>query len=574
MGCCAATPVANAEVVRATKDYFGLMDVPASVKAIPKGKGIEVHAVGLAVDDILLSFEIGFQHRCFWVKDATVNVWKGLFTAAFELVPRGEESDTEMEEYSQACSHVEAVWLQDAPPIKENAMAKTTKPRDSIKLDVLASALNITSPVKSYMTNEEPSSRVSVGSQACVTEPQLHIEDACDARAQTAEQLAVVDRAAARHGAVIRLTMVRRWCPGIRASAMQALAASGLRVVLARLSIARRLENRTIKDTFWLAERQDGGQRPSGLLERCPQWLSDLSSSLKGVTALPASPAGDGQAWNLDVVRTESIDALRGLPQALREEARGLPFRLHAMDGGVSFDGGAKFCGAGMNQAEDGSDVLEFHTYFVRHESTPSSERPVFAMWKDPLLRILSGWSKSFAQFVTQYDPARRRLTIFKVFLNSTLPAGQRLGARATAEQLLCIPAGGHASAWDGAVAIQQLQQLHLCDVMNWNTYSILSMVGKKPETETEKWLLRQELSSVGLTVDDLQTKPVDIIFAKTVLGKLVHGVLNEWRRSGVAQHAIIDVNVVFSPSKFELVLGEYRPVMDVFLDLEGTIRS
>jgi len=562
MGCCAAASITDAEVVRATKDYFDLTDLPISVKAVPKVKGIEVHGVGFAADDILLSFEIGFERRRFWIKDATVNVQRGLFTAAFDLVPQGEGIDTEMEECSDACNHVEAVWLQEAPPVQENAMLNSPSMRGltrglSVIVPVKSYAIGFMSPSKSYQTHEKPL---------------LHIEDACDARAQTARQLARVDHAAARLGAVIRVTLMRRWCPGIRASVTRALAASGLRVVVARLSIVNSLKERTIKDTFWLADRQDGGQRLSGLLEKCPQWLSDLSSSLRGVTAFPASPAEDRQPSNFDVTDAgaESAEALRELPQSLREEARGLPYRLHATDGGAQFDGLAKFCGAGMNKAEDGSDVLEFHTYFVRPDITPTSERPRFSMWSDPLLRRLAGGAKAFAQTVTQYDPVRRRLTIFKVFLNDILPAGQRAGMRTTAEQLLCIPAGGHASAWDGAAAVRGLRQLHLCDVVNWNTYSILSMVGKKPETDIEKWLLREELSSVGLAMDDLLTKPVDIIFAKTILGKLVHGVFKEWRRNGVAQHAVSNINVIFSSSKLELVLGEYRPVMDVVLDLQA----
>jgi len=217
-----------------------------------------------------------------------------------------------------------------------------------------------------------------------------------------------------------------------------------------------------------------------------------------------------------------------------------------------------KYSGAGMHTAAGEKEpILEFSTYYV------SARRASKEKFSNSIIGLFQQ-TKPFAEFVSQYNPTIRRLTIFKVFLNGVLPPGRRAGARTIAEQLLCIPIMG----WDGIATLRKLQEVHLCDIVNWNTYVLLSMVGKGSESDVDEWLLCQELSCSGLTKYELQRGTVEAIFAKTALGKLVRGMLAIWKDEGVVELVIQSVRVRMNASKHELIQGEHRSVMDVFVSL------
>mmetsp|Transcript_71278 Transcript_71278/g.164829 ORF Transcript_71278/g.164829 Transcript_71278/m.164829 type:complete len:119 (-) Transcript_71278:87-443(-) len=85
--------------------------------------------------------------------------------------------------------------------------------------------------------------------------------------------------------------------------------------------------------------------------------------------------------------------------------------------------------------------------------------------------------------------------------------------------------------------------------------------------TEAEKWLLQEEAKAVGLTLAEVNSMPIAQVFARSALGKLVQGILQIWRESKAVDKIIESVTVRFS-SQHELILGEFRCMMEIELEL------
>lgn len=603
MGCCcckSGTPAgfnADAGALRAAKHYFELGELPVSVRAAQKAGCIEVTAVGLAQMGLLAALEEGFTKRQFWISDGTTSVRKGLFVGAFKIKPIDQEksvSEYDLEQVlSEPCEvdihHLDAIALSEAEP-------------DAYIKDYIDSSLKRTDQVPSHLGTMQLETPKNFGLMHVPTQIvkshegglDLSLENRVDTRTLTPAQLAKVDAEARNDGATLRLTILHQWAPGLRHALTQSINSFGFRIIAARLSLARSSQHRTIKDTFWLA--------PSGTEGIC---RSPTAASVKSfrrarraetnVEDLPMSPA---KSWRqsqlaqlLSMLSEESIElgpatwnsefecpSLAGrnisadlqsaassvsadLPQVLLGLARSLPYDLHpALEVGEEFEGASKFVGAGMNTTMlEQEHVLEFSTYMVPAKPGVGTSNS----WLSSLLQL-----STYAEFVTQYHPTSRRLTIFKAFLNSIVAPGKKAGARAVAEQLITVPVAGALDSWDGAGAIQQLQEIYLCDVVNWNTYLLLSKAGKGSESDTECWLLEQELTVSGLTLAILKTKAIEDIFAKTALGKLVNGILGIWSQKGIARHSITGVKVIVQPERHEMIFGEYRSVMDVVITL------
>mmetsp|Transcript_41818 Transcript_41818/g.116638 ORF Transcript_41818/g.116638 Transcript_41818/m.116638 type:complete len:555 (-) Transcript_41818:127-1791(-) len=547
MGCSSSKPFGfnhDAEVLRATKQHFRLGELPVSVKAHAKGGGIEVQAVGLAQVGLMASLEQAFHRRHFWIVDATANAMSGICRATFELKPF---QDGEAEDEGREGASFEADTVVDATMLQGSSSPFPV------------SEAEIGSAVTMVSTATLGGSGHAVRLDAGMLE---------DTRTKTPKELAKVDARAAQNGAIVRLTIVQEWSPYVRPAIMQKVNADGFRMVLARLSVARSRRRRTIKDVLWLA-RIDNGEMvsPGTSLDGCSQWVSELRAFLQeGPDQMETALSTRSFKEMLPIeneIESEQVKRVSELPEPLHEVARGLPYYLHITEAGVQFDGFQKFCGAGMNTTVlEGDDVLEFSTYYIRAKDEackPSSWIPG------------RRGAEVYAEFVTQYHPEKRRLTVFKVFLNGVLPPGQRAGVRATAEQLLAVPVPGSLVSWDGSAALCGLRELHLCDVVNWNTYVLMSKVGQEPASDVERWLLTDELRAVGLTLQDLKTKPAEAIFARTALGKLIHGMLAQWRQGGVREHKVKTVRVAFNFEHSENINGEMRPAMDVVAVLAET---
>jgi hypothetical protein len=416
----------------------------------------------------------------------------------------------------------------------------------------------------------------------------LSLESESDARTLTPKQLAKVDAGAKKDGAIVRLTILHEWGLGLRHALAQVVDAYGFKVVLARLSLARSHKQCTIKDTLWLAPAATKGKTRSSTKDGAAEGEAGRSRSISTESATGSegpSPKTSSLAKLLSVISEDGvpldseIQYLEGemeldlkveferqvtlqfeeLPRGLRALAGGLPYRLSPVETGVLFEGLEKFVGAGMNTTLlEGEHVLEFSTYFV---ATPSHTKASNSWFGS------RGQGSTYAEFVTQYHPTKHCWTIFKVFLNGVLPTGKKAGVHLAAEQLLTIPVAG-AHEWDGARAVHGMRSIVLCDVVNWNTYVLLSKVGQGPDSETERWFLSDELSASGLTFADLKTKPVEEIFVKTALGKLVVGILDAWKAGDLRGPSIESVSVNFDFKRQEFIFGEYRTVMDVTITL------
>jgi hypothetical protein len=280
-----------------------------------------------------------------------------------------------------------------------------------------------------------------------------------------------------------------------------------------------------------------------------------------------------GQADGVEEVlqRITESDPLdeRRLPESLQRKAAGLQYRVEQSPGwGLQFDGIDKYTGSGMGVAHSGRHVLEFATFFIKKPTDEGHDAPA-SPWGATFAALTGAMKRqSVAEFITEYHPDRSCLTIFKVFLNDVLPPGVRAGARATAEQLPTMPVSVDGK-WSGADALRNLRTVHLCDVVNWNTYCLMSMVGKKPGDELERMLLVEEAKASGFTLADIQSKRAVEVFVRTGLGKLVMGVLKIWKDEHSVEHRIKDVSIAWSSSEFELIQGDYRKVMDVYIELE-----
>lgn len=301
------------------------------------------------------------------------------------------------------------------------------------------------------------------------------------------------------------------------------------------------------------------------------KWCRGVVAS---VNPLLVKISGEGTAFPFDEVRKpRDINVqpsnVNALPVALREAAAKLDYCLILSSWGLQFDGLKKFCGSGMTLSTAcGKPVLQFATYYVDQKDVAKciDKRG----WKSSFVNLKGVFrTNAIAEFLTEYIPQEHCLTISKAFLNGVLPSGKGAGARVTAEQLPHMPTSNQ--HWNGPGALRELRKIRLCDVVNWNTYCLMSMVGKEPADETEKWFCHEETKAVGLTLAELLSRSTCQIFMKTVLGKMVLGILKTWREEDVGDYIVESVSVEYEAA-MEFVQGEHRPVMniDVFLKLNS----
>eukprot|EP00931_Biecheleriopsis_adriatica_P105602 TRINITY_DN80161_c0_g1_i1.p1 TRINITY_DN80161_c0_g1~~TRINITY_DN80161_c0_g1_i1.p1 ORF type:complete len:568 (-),score=84.65 TRINITY_DN80161_c0_g1_i1:165-1868(-) len=544
-----------AELQAATRKYFNLGELPITLIATSQRQALEVKVVGLEHDNLLLALEAGFHSRRYWIVDATVHMNRGLFFANFCLKPQAEDfrqSITDAERaMTSACNSVDVVPLSAGNDSNGEVVQRS-----------LSNLSMIHMPTPKFQGRPSPISKKA---------SQIIADSQHDLRATTASQLAQTDQYAAGKGAIVRLLILREWAPGLRVALEKTIQESGLRVIMARLSMATRTARRTVKDTFWLAlADNDGAEQIPAMRGDMPSWLSSIGASLQDATA-SASPAKH-YAPHGDLEKELRLGAKdrskqQVLPAVLQKKISELEYRVEATSWGVQFDGVQKFCGSGMAVAHSGEHVLAFATFYVFEKDTSGwkSEQHSWSSSFATLTSVAKGGA--VAEFITEYAPQERCLTIFKVFLNSVLPSGKRAGVRVTAEQLAHMPVQGN-EKWKGLEAVRGLHKIHLCDVVNWNTYSLMSKIGKDPDDDMEKWLLQEEAKAVGLTLADVKSKTVTEIFARTVLGRMVHGILKIWREEQIAEHAVSSVFVKLGNTQ-ELILGEYRPIMDIYIGLE-----
>jgi len=370
----------------------------------------------------------------------------------------------------------------------------------------------------------------------------------------------------------------RKWSSGVRVAIHRMVEVAGFRVRLARISTTKTWMGTWIDDTLWLA----GTDRIAKDLEditrdHLPPWMAALIEQLEVSADTGHSVRSTSSAFSLvgigDVdVRMRQLSTttdgqrLSLLPKSLTEKAADLPYWLRPSKDGLDFSdrGIEKFWGCGMSKTHHNVDVLEFSTYYVLSEKDQKSH-------VKRTMELLLGEGPQFAEFITQYDPKLKTLTIFKLFLNGVLPPGQNAGVKATAEQLLSIQVQTvFDEAWNGVSVIRGLKAVWLCDVVNWNSYCLLSMVGRETSSDTEEWMLTEECKASKISRQALKDGTVRGVFPRTVLGKVVCRILDYWREKGVADFEVDEVNIIWNTAgQIEFIYGEFRRMMDVEVKLK-----
>lgn len=571
MGCIESTSRLSftpaADLIGDTKHYFGLGDYPCTMKATAKGNLLDVRLAGLDQSGMLCASMNAFTENHFWITYASVYAIHGLFNAKFELSEarsikeqrvlgmQEENGSGDMQEEQLLPELAESLSNVEIFPLGDQGM-------DSVDIN----------------PQQQQQQQLSVG---------ICLDYVQDVRADTKVHIQKFDSLSSSEGAVLRLTISREFGPFIRVALFKTVQAAGLKIIVAALSTRRHRGLHMIQDTLWLGINEDADMLADGFrsessspgLSSCNDLIQKLKSAASehSPTKFYAAQTTLAEATrDMKVLaRRVSKNRLEAVPQALLSKARDLPYKLHLdRQEGMQFSGIDKYFGIGMRQTHSDAHVLEFSTYFTPTQSMNSdvSDKKSVYRLTSSTFSSLFGRDNKCSEFVTQYNTAKNSLTILKVFLNGLLPARQRIGARVVAEQMLhqSVPDIIKGGEWNAWAAISQLCEMRLCDVVNWNTYALLSMAGRRPESDLERWLVNQEAAASGLTLQDLEKQTVMGVFPATPLGKLTQTILTQWENVGVAFKKIANVSLHFERSgQMEFIHGEYRRVMDVVVMLD-----
>jgi len=563
MGCSGSTKAKPlpADVVDGAKAFFGLADFPLTITATAAGRRLEVHAVGIDRQDMFSAIMTAFAEKHFCVTYASVYAVRGFFKSRFELVEGKVVQNQSEQELATSMRDLSAMAPELTSGLSKASIVMIDEHGELEDFEMFSPITS--SPMKRALRRES-------GSKICLDNSEFK-----DVTTATREQLREFETLARNSGASMRITLKRDFAPFLRIALLQTIKAADLKVVVAQLTTTKRGYN----DVLWLGADGEGewindipnvpepeaDDSPEGQLrvstEQSADWMSQLVEQLRYAKACrtPTKFYADSRApqqalSDIEEMTHKISDRPRDeIPKVLQQKEWDLAYRLHAEPEGEQFEGMSKFCGVGASTSHGGTDVIEFATYFTR--SSPRSPSKASAN-----LGSLFGKAEQCGEFITQYNPIERRLTIFKVFLNDVLPAGRSAGPRMVAEQplLRCN------QDWlDGRAAVGQLLKIALCDVVNWNTYSLMSKAGEKINDGFEKWIMAEEAKASGLTLRELEASTPKQVFAKTVLGKVVIRTLKLWREMGVADKEIEDVKVEFDETA-EFIQGEFRPMMEI----------
>ena len=281
--------------------------------------------------------------------------------------------------------------------------------------------------------------------------------------------------------------------------------------------------------------------------------------------------------------------ALPQLPIVLRDLQRKLEYQLHGpASSGLLIDGFCKYVGIGLAQRslqemlgfklEEGATpslVLEIRTCFVSEKVAQSAGQ--LAEFSHLLHDAIVG-TQEFANFVSWLDIPSRTWTIDRVYLNGVLPAGKRYGARAIAEHLLERPLlffQSRSKAQIGSFldSMPDLEKLVVSDIVNWNTYLLMAVVGTS-EADTNKkvgdvlgFALHTELNAAGLSKKMLYNGSVLEVFQQTALGKMSSEALAIWNEKLNRAIKMKSAEVVYGAGDEE-IFGQRRPRMAVIVQL------
>lgn len=255
------------------------------------------------------------------------------------------------------------------------------------------------------------------------------------------------------------------------------------------------------------------------------------------------------------------------LPAGLRQKAKKTAYKIEPTSSGERIFGLQKFMGAGMvpqGDADTNQMQVQVTTYFVK-EVVATRTRNTRIMNS-----ISSLMACQYAEFVNSIDVSNGRFIVEKVFLNNVCPSGQRVGARATAEQLW-------ASIWSdeskgkAILPVSKIKEIKFSDVVNWNTFCIMSIAMRADLGEGFSLLEDQELKTAMLTRSECTSMSTLEVFSRTCLGKFMKSLIALWFEwTGV--HLKCTSATCSYTQGFEIIAGEPRHAMDICVQVSAEI--
>lgn len=289
---------------------------------------------------------------------------------------------------------------------------------------------------------------------------------------------------------------------------------------------------------------------------------------------------------------------MKTLPKALHHALKKLEYSINGPTRvGLQVPGYHKYTGLGLAErtaAYNGEDegtintddgislVLELRTFFIKDEpkQVDMASR----------LRAMMSIEKAYAEFVSWLDVQKRTWTIYKVFLNEVLPSGQGYGSSAVAEHLLAPPElffpaqpgqGGDIEnekdrSWMGSLmdSIPDLEMIRICDIVNWNTYMLVSIAASKTRTCAEvfgehmEWVLKQELQASRMSKEVLKSGTMLEVVLHTCLGKLIKGAVEGFNKKRGVKLEMVSAEAAASRG-YENINGETRTRLNVEIKLQ-----
>lgn len=507
------------------KQWLRIDDVAATVQAFPRGdgaQGLTVVAAGMDKYGLLGILERAFRQRGFGIESGEWNVKGSLFHANFTLFPMGAKKD---DSPVQGFQRLVTPFLSDA-----GSVLRIHTEFDS----------GLVSPAKVYHTLGQ-----SIGSYL-----KVEVEHSMGEELHIGLLNIVHDF----NGRTVR---------GLHESRPDA-------------------ESRVQLDSFWIdcPEMKSLMDSVFASPNALQQKLRDVRTALEE-EAQKAMDATLSNTTKLPMVETDTTDSLLNalrvadrkalqklmieLPAAVMDRVSKTPYELKPSSWGHQIEGMQKYMGAGIVLQSSTSDkeapVLQFMTLYVQRKDAVKggfASRSLAAL-KD----------KQYGEFTNSIDVNRRSFTVERVFLNKVCPSGQNVGSSASAEQLFAPVWEKGAFGLGELLPVHKIQELKLSDVVNWNTYAVLSVALSEKKIRDDVFgehfqaSLNEELRAANLTRDDCKKLPLVQIVLRTQLGRFIQRMLDCWFEWSSVRLNLVSAEVIFK-SDYEWIAGEARSVMNV----------
>eukprot|EP00931_Biecheleriopsis_adriatica_P054444 TRINITY_DN32038_c0_g1_i1.p1 TRINITY_DN32038_c0_g1~~TRINITY_DN32038_c0_g1_i1.p1 ORF type:complete len:1263 (-),score=281.51 TRINITY_DN32038_c0_g1_i1:128-3916(-) len=540
MGCCSSSADSQSTIVEATgseaKRYFKLSGLPVSVSAHAASNGLDLTVVGLDCQEALLQLEVAVRQRGFKIDAATL-IWQGDLTdQRFHLHYVGKFENDKQEVASKKSE------------VNVRVTCDFVKAQDAV---------------------------------AMVPECRSVIADA---------------------NVLLKVTLQGEYSFGMRAGCIHALRKADVKLVAASFNSSGAKHCMMMEDTLF-------GFKPDVPVAIIQ---SIVLSALFQTASVPENkPQGEFTPLKVYSAQTASqlvsaineVDkgnlqcSLKGLPSALQGALKGVNYAMKGpTTNGFQIESCVKYIGAGLTKfpflvgspSHSETPILQLRTVFIRSNASGRAESDKKVKWLKKLMNV----EKEYAEFVTFLDLSSKTFVIFKAFLNNLVASGHGYGARAIAEHLLEAP-GTFFSAASGAPpamqsepqqaeewpswlpslinSIPDLEVIHICDVVNWNTYVIMCLAVQEDRKEAIRsrfgaeveWAVRGELRRSELTEQSLVASSQLQLFESTNLGKVVMMVLKHLNSHLGIHLQASGVEVLFG-THHEYIMGQTEKQMDI----------